>query len=58
MVVCKLLNKQMLFNKLNKKIDTMNDNLYKKYIEYTLSICENQNLVGISNHTIDILQKI
>jgi len=38
-------------------IDAMDDELYQKYIAYTLSICENQNIVGISNHTLDILRK-
>lgn len=40
-----------------EQIDNMNDDLYEKYVNYTLTICENQNLVGLSNHTLDILQK-
>ncbi len=39
-------------------IDNMDEDLYKKYIQYTLTICENQNLVGVSNHTLDIFQKL
>ncbi len=39
-------------------IDNMDKDLYKKYIQYTLTICENQNLVGVSNHTLDIFQKL
>jgi len=39
------------------EIDNMDDNLYQKYIAYTLSVCENQNLVGLSNHTLDVLKK-
>lgn len=39
------------------QIDDMDDGLYKKYIKYTFTICENQSLVGLSNHTLDILQK-
>jgi|GEM_PF-7098994 len=39
-------------------IDAMGDGLYQKYIAYTFSICENQNLVGISNHTLDVLRKL
>lgn len=41
-----------------EQIDNMDDDLFQKYIKYTLSICENQNLVGLSNHSLDILQKI
>jgi ubiquinone/menaquinone biosynthesis C-methylase UbiE len=40
------------------EIDNMEDSLYEKYLAYTMSICENQNLVGLSNHTLDILEKI
>lgn len=40
-----------------ESVDSLDERLYQKYIEYTLSICENQNLVGASNHTLDILQK-
>ena len=40
-----------------EKLDSMNDDLFQKYIKYTHSICENQNLVGVSNHTLDILRK-
>ena len=38
-------------------VDAMDDELYQKYIAYTLSICENQNIVGVSNHTLDIIRK-
>ena len=40
------------------EINNMDESLYQKYISYTLSICENRNLVGLSNHTLDILRKI
>lgn len=39
------------------EIDTMENEMYQKYIEYTFTICENQNLVGLSNHSLDILRK-
>lgn len=42
----------------SENIDRMDEILYQKYIRYTLNICENQNLVGLSNHTLDILRKI
>lgn len=41
-----------------EQIDNMNDTLYQKYLEYTYTICENQNLVGVSNHSLDILRKM
>lgn len=39
------------------EIDEMNDEMFEKYLRYTLSICENQNIVGASNHTLDVLEK-
>jgi len=38
-------------------IDNMDEGLFQKYVKYTLTICGNQNLVGVSNHILDILQK-
>ena len=38
-------------------IDQLDTEHYEKYISYTMSICENQNLVGASIHTLDILRK-
>ena len=39
------------------EIDALDARLYEKYLAYTMSICENQNLVGASNHTLDVLRK-
>lgn len=38
-------------------IDQMDDRLYERYVAYVRSICENQNLVGVSNHVLDVLRK-
>ncbi len=38
-------------------IESMSDALYQKYIEYHFTICERQDLIGASNHVLDILQK-
>ena len=42
---------------LSDMIESMSDALYQKYIEYHFSICERQDLIGASNHVLDILQK-
>ncbi len=39
------------------KLCEMDERLYNEFIKYTLTICENQNLVGVSNHVLDILKK-
>lgn len=38
-------------------IDAMDKTTFAKWIEYHLSICERQDLIGASHHTLDILQK-
>ncbi len=38
-------------------VDNMSDELFTLYFEYHLSVCERQDLIGASNHTLDILQK-
>jgi hypothetical protein len=39
-------------------IDAMDDNTFAKWMEYHLTICERQDLIGASHHTLDILRKI
>lgn len=39
-------------------IDVMDDETFGKWMEYHFSICERQDLIGASHHTLDILQKI
>lgn len=38
--------------------DAKDDGTFSKWMEYHLSICERQDLIGASHHTLDILQKI
>lgn len=38
-------------------IEKMDDELYRKYLEYHFSICEREDLIGASNHVVDILIK-
>ena len=38
-------------------IEKMDDELYQKYLEYHFSICEREDLIGASNHVVDILIK-
>ena len=42
---------------IREDIDRLDAELYEKYLSYTMSICENQNLVSASNHTLDVLRK-
>ena len=38
-------------------IDGMDDFTFKKWVEYHFAICERQDLIGASHHTLDILRK-
>lgn len=39
-------------------VDAMSDEMFELYYRYHLSICERQDLIGASNHTLDILRKV
>lgn len=39
-------------------IDSMDDETFGKWMEYHFTICERQDLIGASHHTLDILQKL
>ena len=38
-------------------IDSMDDETFDKWMDYHFTICERQDLIGASHHTLDILQK-
>lgn len=38
-------------------VEGMDDAAYRQYVEYTLTICENPHLTGVSNHALDVLRK-
>ena len=37
-------------------IDTMDEETFKKWLEYHFAICERQDLIGASHHTLDVLK--
>ncbi|HBH95540.1 MAG TPA: SAM-dependent methyltransferase [Ruminococcaceae bacterium] len=43
---------------MQKTVDEMDDKTFEKYMKYHFSICEREDLVGISNHTLDIFRKL
>lgn len=38
-------------------VDQMDDELYELYLQYHFAVCERQDMVGISNHFLDIIRK-
>lgn len=43
---------------LSDMLEQMDEKLYQKYLEYHFSICEREDLIGASNHVLDILRKV
>ena len=44
-------------NYIRELIDSMDDETFEKWVEYHFAICERQDLIGASHHTLDILRK-
>ena len=44
-------------NYMRETIDAMDDETFGKWLEYHFAICERQDLIGASHHTLDILKK-
>ncbi len=44
-------------NYMRRAIDEMDDYTFGKWMEYHFAICERQDLIGASHHTLDILRK-
>lgn len=44
-------------NHMRERVDQMDDRMYELYIKYHLAICERQDMVGCSHHTLDIFRK-
>ncbi len=39
-------------------IDAMDDDTFARWMDYHFAICERQDLIGASHHTLDILRKL
>lgn len=46
-----------LIELISDTIDRMNDRIFEMYLKYHLAICERQDMVGYSSHTLDIFRK-
>lgn len=44
-------------NHMRETVDRMDDRMYDLYLKYHLAVCERQDMVGYSHHTIDIFRK-
>ena len=48
----------MLTLYMSEKVDEMDEDEYELYLKYVLATCERNDMVGASNHFLDILKKI
>lgn len=44
-------------NHMKETINQMDDETYELYLKYHLTICERQEMIGLSHHTLDIFRK-
>lgn len=44
-------------NYMRETVDNMDEDAYNIYLKYHLAVCERQDLVGCSHHTLDIMRK-
>ena len=44
-------------NYMREFVDAMDDETFAKWLEYHFTVCERQDLIGASHHTLDILRK-
>lgn len=44
-------------NHMRETIDRMDDRMYELYLKYHFATCERQDMIGYSNHTLDIFRK-
>lgn len=47
----------MYTNYMRETVDSMDDETFGLYLDYHFSICERQDLVGVTNHSLDIVRK-
>lgn len=45
-------------NHMREKLDKMDEMTYQLFIKYHLATCERQDMIGYSNHTLDIFKKL
>ena len=53
----KLIATEGATNYMRKFVDEMDDETFAKWLDFHFATCERQDLVGASNHTLDILEK-
>ena len=44
-------------NFMREQIDAMDDETFAKWLDYHFAVCERQDLIGASHHTLDVLEK-
>ncbi len=48
----------MLTRMMDETVDVMDDETFDIYLRYHFSICEREDMVGVTNHMLDVIEKI
>lgn len=48
----------MIAHYFRDKINEMSDDVYSKYLDYHMYICERADMIGVSNHFLDVFRKL
>ena len=48
----------MLTRLITKAVDNMDDEVFGIYMKYHLSVCEREDMVGVTNHMLDVFTKL
>lgn len=51
------LGTDMVTNFMRETIDQMDDELFETYLRYHFYICEREDMVGMTNHILDVFRK-
>ena len=47
----------MLTRLIDETVDNMDDSTFDLYMKYHFFVCEREDMVGVTNHMLDILEK-
>ncbi|MCI9443840.1 MAG: methyltransferase domain-containing protein [Oscillospiraceae bacterium] len=53
----KIVSSDLFTHYIQDRVDNFSDEVYQAYIKYHLAICERPDLLGVTNHSLDILVK-
>lgn len=53
----KIVASDLFTHYIRDRVDSFSDEAYQAYLNYHFSVCERPDLIGVTNHSLDILTK-